>query len=58
MLPTGPEKLPDWMPESRIAGLWSTAHHSPCVVGMERVRQESAREYVAAVSASELQAGR
>jgi hypothetical protein len=40
-LPTGPEALPDWTAETRIAGWWSPAHHRPCSGGIVRCRHES-----------------
>jgi hypothetical protein len=58
VLPTGPEKFPDWMPDTRSGGVWSSAHHRPWSGGMVRCRQESRISYVAAVAARELHAGR
>jgi hypothetical protein len=58
VLPTGPEKLPDWIPDTRTCGVWSPAHQSPWLGGIVRCRHESLIAYVAAVSARELQAGR
>ena len=58
VLPTGPEKLPDWIPDTRSGGVWSSAHHGPWSGGMLRCRQESRMSYVAAVAARELHAGR
>jgi hypothetical protein len=58
VLPTGPEKFPDWIAETRSGGLWSSGHHRPLSGGMLRCRHESRISYVAAVAACELQAGR
>jgi len=58
VLPAGPEKLPDWIPDTRSGGLWFSAHQSPCPGGIVRLRHESWMVYVAAVAARELHAGR
>ena len=39
--PTGPDQLPDWMPDTRIGGVWSSAHQRPWSGGMRRCRHES-----------------
>ena len=33
VLPTGPEKLPDWIPDTRRSGLWSPPHPGPGPAG-------------------------
>jgi hypothetical protein len=58
VLPRGPEKLPDWMPDTRSGGVWSPGNQCPCSGGMDSRRQESRMSNVAAVAARELQAGR
>ena len=35
--PTGPDQLPDWMPDTRSGGSWSPAHHTGWSTGMSRV---------------------
>ena len=58
MPPTGPEKLPDWMPDTRSGGVCCSGSHNPCSGGMVNRRHESATSYLAAVAARELHAGR
>ena len=33
LLPTGPDQLPDWMPETRSGGAWSSGHQTRVVDG-------------------------
>ncbi len=58
VLPTGPERLPLWTPESRSGGEWSSGSHSPWSGGMSRTRHESSRRYDARVASRELHIGR
>ena len=46
--PPGPDQFPDWMPDTRVGGRWSSAHQSPCDGGMRRCRHESRSSYDAA----------
>ena len=36
-IPTGPDQLPDWMPETRSGGSWSSAHHTGWSTGISSV---------------------
>jgi hypothetical protein len=58
VLPAGPEKTPDWIPETLRGGSWSSGHHSPCSGGIVRRSSEPASAYVAALAARELHCGR
>ena len=57
VLPTSPEKTPDWIPETR-SGSCSAEHHRPCSGGMVSRSSDPSTTYVAALSARELQCGR
>ncbi len=58
VLPTGPDQVPDWIPDTRIGGSWSPSHQTGWSVGIRSRRQESRISYAAALAARELQAGR
>ncbi len=41
--PTGPDQLPDWMPETRSGGAWSPSHQTGWSTGMSRLSPAPSR---------------
>ena len=41
--PTGPDQLPDWMPDTRSGGSWSSAHHTGWSTGISSVSPSPSR---------------
>ena len=57
-LPTGPDQLPDWMPETRSGGWWSSAHQTGWSTGTSSTRVSRSIRWLAAVAAREDHPGR
>ena len=43
--PTGPDQLPDWIPETRSGGVWSPGHHTGWSTGTSRVSDDAVQAH-------------